>query len=141
MKNLYNLPCSIAQSLNIIGDKWTLLIVKQLLMGNNTYNLLMNSLKGIPTNLLSSRLKSMEEAGLISSSLYQKHPPRYSYELTAMGKALEDVLNAITIWGNKYIDDCYKELKHKECSAPLELHYHCPSCEREVSREEIIVSE
>ena len=71
MKNLYNLPCSIAQSLNIIGDKWTLLIVKQLFMGNNTYNLLMNSLKGIPTNLLSSRLKSMEEAELINSSLYQ----------------------------------------------------------------------
>ena len=141
MKNLYNLPCSIAQSLNIIGDKWTLLIVKQLFMGNNTYNLLMNSLKGIPTNLLSSRLKSMEEAGLISSSLYQKHPPRYSYELTEMGKALEDVLNAITLWGDSYIDGCEKELRHKECSSPLELHYHCPSCKREVSREEIFISE
>ena len=71
MKNLYNLPCNIAQTLNIIGDKWTLLILRQLMMGYNTYTEILQRLEGIPTNLLSHRLKSLEEDELIGSELYQ----------------------------------------------------------------------
>ncbi|MDF2474251.1 MAG: hypothetical protein K0R21_2033, partial [Anaerocolumna sp.] len=60
MKNQYNLPCNIAQTLNIIGDKWTLLILRQLTTRHNTYKEIQEDLEGIPSNLLSERLKSLE---------------------------------------------------------------------------------
>ena len=61
MKNQYNLPCNIAQTLNIIGDKWTLLILCQIFKGNDTFNALLENLEGISTNLLSNRLKALEK--------------------------------------------------------------------------------
>ena len=85
MKNLYNLPCSIAQALNIIGDKWTLLIIRQLMLGYDTYSSIQERLEGIPSNLLSNRLKALEQDGLITAKLYQSHPPRYRYLLTESG--------------------------------------------------------
>ncbi len=65
MKNQYELPCNIAQTLNVIGDKWTLLIVHEIMLGDKSYNELLNKLKGIASNLLSTRLKSLEEDGII----------------------------------------------------------------------------
>ena len=99
MKNLYDLPCNIAQTLNIIGDKWTLLILRQIMMGQDTYSKMQQKLEGIPSNLLSNRLKCLEDDGLITSNLYQAHPPRYRYVLTDSGKDLSDVFNSIILWG------------------------------------------
>ena len=99
MKNLYNLPCSIAQALNIIGDKWTLLIIRQLMLGYDTYSSIQERLEGIPSNLLSNRLKALEQDGLITAKLYQSHPPRYRYLLTESGRDLSDVFNSIILWG------------------------------------------
>ena len=97
MKNLYDLPCNIAQTLNIIGDKWTLLILRQIMIGHDTYSEILQNLEGIPTNLLSDRLKSLAEDELISSELYQEHPPRYRYILTKGGMDLNDVFNSIIL--------------------------------------------
>jgi DNA-binding HxlR family transcriptional regulator len=85
------------------GDKWSLLVVRDLLRGNVTYGELQNSPEGIPTNILADRLKRLEEAGLIAKSAYQEHPVRYAYELTEKGKALGDVLLAFVRWGKKHI--------------------------------------
>ena len=101
MKNLYNLPCSIAQALNIIGDKWTLLIIRQLMLGYDTYSSIQERLEGIPSNLLSNRLKALEQDGLITAKLYQSHPPRYRYLLTESGRDLSDVFNSIILWGER----------------------------------------
>ncbi len=139
MKNLYDLPCNIAQSLNIIGDRWTLLILRHLSRGQDTYKILLNNLGGIPSNLLSNRLKTLEEDGLITPVLYQNHPPRYKYLLTESGKDLEDVFNSIILWGEKHLNKCYKELVHTSCNHSVNLTYYCPHCDKEVPREEVDV--
>ena len=87
MKERYDLSCNIAQSLNIIGDRWTLLILHELLVGRETFSEIKHHLKGISSKLLSDRLKYLEEAGLLESTLYSAHPPRYRYRLTDSGRA------------------------------------------------------
>lgn len=139
MKNTYNLPCNIAQTLNIIGDKWTLLILRELFNGHYTYNKLLTNLVGIPSNLLANRLKSLEEDGIIMPVLYQTHPPRYKYVLTEGGRDLEDVLNSITIWGEKHLKKCYKELVHSSCQGRVQLQYYCPHCEKTLDKKELVV--
>jgi DNA-binding HxlR family transcriptional regulator len=96
-------PCAVACTLDLVGDKWSLLVVRDLLRGNATYKALQNSREGIPTNILADRLKKLEEAGLIGKSAYQQHPVRYAYGLTESGKELSDVLHALVRWGKKHI--------------------------------------
>jgi DNA-binding HxlR family transcriptional regulator len=86
-----------------VGDKWSLLVVRDLLRGNVTYGALQDSPEGIPTNILADRLKRLEQDGLIAKSPYQDHPVRYTYRLTEKGKALGDVLLALVRWGKKHI--------------------------------------
>lgn len=141
MKNQYNLPCNIAQTLNIIGDKWSLLILHQLLIGHETYKEIQDGLDGIPTNLLSERLKTMEYDELIKRNLYQTNPPRYKYSLTEKGYDLEDVFNSIILWGQKHLDICYKKLVHNECNSSVIHKYYCPSCDKVVEIFNLIVQE
>jgi DNA-binding HxlR family transcriptional regulator len=96
-------PCPVASTLDLVGDKWSLLVVRDMLEGDVTYGKLLNSPEGIPTNILADRLKRLEEAGLIAKSAYQEHPPRYAYGLTEKGRALGDVLLALVRWGEKHI--------------------------------------
>ena len=96
-------PCAIANSLDIVGDKWSLLVVRDLLHGKRTYGELANSPEHIPTNILAERLKRLEAAGVISSAPYQERPVRYAYTLTAKGSALGDVLLAFVRWGKQHI--------------------------------------
>jgi len=96
-------PCAVACTLDLMGDKWSLLVVRDLLRGKVTFGELQNSPEGIPTNILAERLKRLEEAGLLAKSAYQEHPVRYAYELTEKGKALRDVLLALVRWGKKHI--------------------------------------
>ena len=96
-------PCPIASALDVVGDKWSLLVVRDMLRGKQTYNDLLASPERIPTNLLAERLERLERAGLISRSAYQQKPVRYAYVLTDKGKALGDVLKAYVQWGKRYI--------------------------------------
>ena len=96
-------PCAVANTLDLIGDKWSLLVVRDLLHGKRTYGELADSPEGIPTNILAERLKRLESAGIISSAAYQERPVRYAYTLTKKGTALGDVLLALVRWGKEYI--------------------------------------
>src|SRR3984957_11117959 len=93
--------CAIANSLDILGDKWSLLVVRDLFHGKHTYGELADSPEGIPTNLLADRLKRLESAGIITSSPYQERPVRYAYTLTPKGKDLGEVLLAYVRWGKQ----------------------------------------
>jgi DNA-binding HxlR family transcriptional regulator len=95
--------CAIANSLDIVGDKWTLLVVRDLLHGKRTYGELVNSPERIPTNILAERLKRLEAAGIIVGTAYQERPMRYAYTLTPKGRALGDVLLALVRWGKQHI--------------------------------------
>lgn len=96
-------PCPIAGTLDLVGDKWSLLVVRDMLRGKQTYGNLLKSPERIPTNLLADRLDRLERAGLIESSAYQRRPVRYAYLLTDKGKALGEVLRAYVRWGKRYI--------------------------------------
>ena len=95
--------CAIANSLDIVGDKWSLLVVRDLLHGKRTYGELVDSPERIPTNILADRLKRLEQAGIISSTPYQQRPTRYAYVLTPKGSALGEVLLAFVRWGKQHI--------------------------------------
>jgi DNA-binding HxlR family transcriptional regulator len=95
--------CAVANTLDLVGDKWSLLVVRDLLHGKRTYGELADSPEGIPTNILAERLKRLESAGIITSAPYQERPVRYAYTLTKKGTALGEVLLAIVRWGKEYI--------------------------------------
>ena len=102
-KSFTRSPCAVANSLDIVGDKWSLLVVRDLLHGKHTYKELADSSERIPTNILADRLKRLEEAGIVSSTPYQQRPVRYAYTLTRKGKELGDVLLALVRWGKRHI--------------------------------------
>lgn len=139
MKTSYHLPCNIAATLNIIGDKWSLLILHKLFVGHCTYKELQENLENIPTNLLSERLKSLEAEDLISSNLYSVHPPRYRYILTESGNDLQDVFNSLILWGEKHLKKCYKKLVHTDCGYKIQQEYYCPHCGKQISTDEISI--
>lgn len=95
--------CAVASTLDIIGDKWSLLLIRDLFAGKSTYGELLDSQERIPTNILADRLRRLEEAGIIAKSPYQERPVRFAYALTAKGKDMGDVLIALVRWGRKHI--------------------------------------
>jgi DNA-binding HxlR family transcriptional regulator len=100
----YRSTCPIANVLDIVGDKWTLLVVRDLLMlGKRRYGEFQSSPESIPTNILADRLKRLEAAGLIKKEFYQDNPPRAEYFLTRKGADLGPVLKAMAQWGQRYI--------------------------------------
>jgi DNA-binding HxlR family transcriptional regulator len=101
-KHKFRSNCSIARSLEILGDKWTLLVVRDLMWhGKHTFQVLQESAERVPTNILSERLKRLEQWGLVRREAYQQKPVRYAYHLTDQGKSLEPVLRQIMAWGHK----------------------------------------
>lgn len=103
-EDLFRSDCSIARTLDILGDKWTLLIVRDLLWhGKLTFQALLESAEQIPTNILSDRLKRLVEWELVQRQAYQQRPPRYEYRLTEKGQALEPVLLNIMSWGHSHL--------------------------------------
>jgi DNA-binding HxlR family transcriptional regulator len=93
--------CPIACTLDLIGDRWTLLIVRDLFKGKHRFSEFLASDEGIKTNILADRLKRLEQAGLVKRSRYQDRPPRYEYHLTASGQSLSPVLKATFEWGKR----------------------------------------
>ena len=100
----YRSTCPIANVLDIVGDKWTLLVVRDLLiLGKHRYGEFQNSPEAIPTNILAERLRRLEAAGLVKKELYQDNPPRAEYFLTRKGADLGPVLKAMGQWGQRHI--------------------------------------
>lgn len=98
-------PCPLACSLDLLGDKWTLLVVRDLFLGKTTYGDFQKGPEGIPTNLLAERLKRLQAAGLVDKKQYQSRPVRYAYSLTDKGRDLGPVLTALLQWGYKHLPD------------------------------------
>ena len=100
--------CPVSCILEIIGDKWTLLVVRDLLFDNHMFKDLQSSPEKIPTNILSDRLKRLEASGIVRRELYQERPKRYAYYLTEKGKDLGPIMQSMMVWSNKHIPDTYK---------------------------------
>jgi len=96
--------CPVSCVLDLLGDKWTLLLVRDLLLGKGTYTEFQQSPEGIPTNILAERLKRLQTAEIIEKLPYQERPLRYRYQLTEKGRDLYPVLSAMIDWGNRYVE-------------------------------------
>jgi len=133
----YGLPCPIAHALDIVGDRWTLLIVRDLLNnGAMKYAELQQSLTGIAPNVLSERLKSLEAHGIVEREFYSQHPPRARYKLTRKGGQLNIVVAALLQWGNKYAYDGVS-LVHEPCGHEIAVTMVCEHCGERVRGREI----
>lgn len=103
MRSRYDQECPIAKALDIVGEKWALLLLRDMFRkGPLRFQELAEGLAGVAPNTLSARLKALEKQGVIASRLYEKHPPRYVYFLTDKGRALGPVLKALHEWGERY---------------------------------------
>jgi DNA-binding HxlR family transcriptional regulator len=99
----YDMRCPIARSLDIVGERWTILILRDLVVGGpRKFHDFEQSLSGIGPNTLSARLKRLEEAGIVERRFYEQHPPRAEYVLTPTGEALRPVLKALFEWGQRH---------------------------------------
>lgn len=97
--------CPVASVLDILGDKWTLVVVRDLFRNHHRFGDFLSSPEAIPTNILADRLKRLEAAGIVKRDLYQDNPPRAEYFLTTRGADLAPVLRAMVKWGTQYLPD------------------------------------
>jgi DNA-binding HxlR family transcriptional regulator len=131
MPKQYGQHCPVAKSLEFLGERWTLLVIRDLLAGPRRFQDLQASLDGIAPNMLSERLKVLEHHGVVARRFYSEHPPRAEYALTPRGRELGVVVGALAAWGSKHLHPD-TALVHADCDAPLQVGYYCPRCDRRV---------
>lgn len=121
--------CSVAQTLEIVGEWWTLLVVRDLLLGVTRFDELQQRL-GISRNILSDRLRTLIEAGVVERHPYQHNPERHDYRLTEKGADLWLVVSAIRQWGDRWAapDGPPVELEHRSCGHRTTVVPCCSAC-------------
>ena len=122
--------CSVAQALSIVGDRWTLLVLRDAFMRVRRFEDLLES-TGAPRPILSERLKTLVENGVLEKRLYSERPDRFEYRLTEMGLDLWPVLISLLRWGDKWMPD--KDgppvvVRHKGCGSAVLPELACPDC-------------
>lgn len=95
--------CPVAGALDLVGDRWTLLVVRDLLRGKRRYGDLAASSERIPTNILADRLRRLERGGVVERVQYSARPPRYEYRLTPRGEDLRPAIRSLAAWGLQYV--------------------------------------
>lgn len=128
--------CPVATTLDLVGDRWTLLIVRDLLRGESRFSRLRRSVEGITSSVLSDRLKLLEREDLVERRLYSDYPPRAEYLLTAKGHSLGVVVGALANWGEDHTDHDLT-LVDGRCGHGVNVVYRCPTCDRAAPRSQI----
>jgi DNA-binding HxlR family transcriptional regulator len=118
------------EALARVGDRWTLLIVRRLLIGPGRFNELMEQVNGIAPNILTKRLRQLETDGLLVSSPYSQRPLRLRYTLTQPGQELASALEQLRTWGAAQVGAPLP--RHDSCGTPLQWRPWCPTCNRPV---------
>ncbi len=123
--------CPVAHSTSLIGDRWSILVVRELLLGQSRFQDL-QAQTGATSQMLAARLKRLEADGLVAREVYSERPRRYAYRLTEKGAHLKPVILALRAWGEQW---CKPQdgppatrMFHRTCGAELELDGHCPTC-------------
>lgn len=98
--------CPVETMLTLIGDKWKVLILRDLLPGTKRFGKLKKSLGGVSQKVLTAQLRAMEESGLVHREVYAEVPPRVEYSLTPLGCSLKPILDAMLVWGEGYKKQC-----------------------------------
>ena len=130
--------CSIQGTLDVIGDRWTLLMLRDIFRGVRRFSQLEDNL-GIAKNLLASRLSKLVAADIVTKIPYQDKPTRHEYFLTQKGRDLSPSLVALMRWGDRWCNDGTPPtlLVHSECGTPLNQITQCPTCDESLDPDEI----
>jgi DNA-binding HxlR family transcriptional regulator len=129
---------ALADALERVGDRWTLLVVAALMGGPRRFGDLLADLEGLAPNILSKRLSRLEAEGLVVGEPYSRRPVRHAYRLTASGAELAGALRVLAHWGAsqqrgrtpRAADDQDHDLVHAACGTPVEARWFCPTCDR-----------
>jgi DNA-binding HxlR family transcriptional regulator len=113
-----------------VGDRWALLIVSALLDGPRRFNDLQSDVAGIAPNVLTQRLRNLEQHGVVVATPYSRRPPRFVYQLTAAGAELAGALRLLAQWGAGQSPDSVEPLRHGPCGTAMEARWYCPTCGR-----------
>jgi DNA-binding HxlR family transcriptional regulator len=125
-------PCSVAAALNLVGEKWALLAVREISFGNKRFDAIARN-TGAPRDRLAARLRALEAADVVERRPYSEHPPRYEYELTQAGQELRLVIQALRTWGDRWaVDEKPVSFAHS-CGHELDTSLVCRHCGAEVN--------
>lgn len=131
--------CSIARALEAVGERWSLLIVRDLMIGFHRFDELTERL-AISSNVLATRLDRLAELGIVTRRAYSKRPRRYEYHLTSKGYDLWPVLHGLGMWGDRYLSDQKPPvgLNHRDCGGTITPQRMCDRCGAEVDGQEVV---
>jgi DNA-binding HxlR family transcriptional regulator len=124
-------PCSVAAALGLVGEKWSLLAVREISFGNRRFDVIARN-TGAPRDRLAARLRALEAAGVVTRRRYSDHPPRFEYRLTEAGRELRTVLIALRAWGDKWAMDAPPAAFTHSCGQDLDAALVCRHCGGEV---------
>jgi DNA-binding HxlR family transcriptional regulator len=133
--------CSIARSLEVLGERWTLLIVRDALLGLRRFEDFQHSL-GVARNVLTDRLSRLVEAGVLERVPYQQRPLRHEYQLTPMGRELAVPIIALMHWGDRHLASPAgppRLTRHHDCGGTLQAGLICATCGEPVAAAEVDV--
>lgn len=136
------LRCPIARTLSVIGDRWSMLILRNAFMRMRRFDDFQTAL-GVPKHVLSTRLKKLVESGVLRREPYQQSPVRYEYRLTERGRELYPLILFMAGWGNKWMDDGHGALvnyAHTDCGQVFQPVMTCSECGKEVQHNQVVVS-
>lgn len=136
---LHEEPCSILRPLALLGDRWTLVVLRQAFAGVRRFEDFQSSL-GISRSMLTERLARLVDAGVLSRQAYRdSRRTRHEYRLTDKGLDLYPVLMALRSWGDKYLapDGPFIEYRHHDCGGTVEVHLQCDKCADHVTARDI----
>ena len=122
---------ALAEALERVGDRWTLLVVEALLDGPLRFGDLQEAVGSIAPNILTQRLRQLERQALVVARPYSERPPRFVYELTSGGHELAGALRLLADWGARQAESA-EPLRHSLCGTELEARWWCPSCQQPV---------
>ncbi|WP_210495725.1 helix-turn-helix domain-containing protein [Patulibacter sp. SYSU D01012] len=126
--------CSVASALEVVGERWTLLIVRDLLLGLRRFDELQADL-GVARNVLQARLELLVAHGVVERRPYQERPPRHEYRLTPKGEDLAPVLHALMRWGDAHAPRPGGPpvlVEHRGCGGAVDAHWRCSRCGRDL---------
>ena len=128
--------CSIADTLELVGRRWALLAVRELSHGVRRFDRIVRN-TGASRDVLTLRLRELEDAGVVRRERYSDHPPRYEYDLTEAGRELRPVLTALRTWGDKWAVDAPPAAFTHSCGHDLDAALVCRHCGGEVSSDDL----
>lgn len=131
--------CSLARTLGVIGDRWTLLVLREAFLGARRYDDFQRHLAAAP-HIVAARLKKLVERKVLEKRRYQDHPPRYEYRLTERGHELYPALIALITWGEKWLKSAHGPATirtHKSCNHRLNAITTCAACGEAVTARDV----